>query len=98
MLREYEVLADETLVSVFYQQGSRATAAWGANGGCHGRPARAVLNPGHAGERLLRSKEIGLRLRAGDVVRLEGAGGGGWGDPANRDVSLIEGDCAQALV
>jgi N-methylhydantoinase B len=98
MLREYEVLAEETLVSVFYQQGSLATAAWGANGGRHGRPARAVLNPGRAGERLLRSKEIGLRLRAGDVVRLEGAGGGGWGDPANRDVSLIEGDCAWALV
>lgn len=98
MLREYELLADETLVSVFYQQGSEDTAPWGAHGGHHGRPARAVLNPGRGDERLLRSKEIGLRLRVGDIVRLEGAGGGGWGDPTNRDASRIGDDRAQALL
>lgn len=87
MRREYELLADDTMVSVFYQQGNADTAPWGAAGGQRGRPARSVLNPGRPRERVLRSKEIGLRLRAGDVIVLEGAGGGGWGDADSRDAA-----------
>ncbi|WP_315926720.1 hydantoinase B/oxoprolinase family protein [Mesorhizobium sp. SP-1A] len=92
MRRDYELLADDLMVSVFFQQGNDRTAPWGFEGGGPGRPAGAVLNPGAASERRLTSKEIGLPLRAGDVVRLESAGGGGWGEPARRDPSLAARD------
>jgi N-methylhydantoinase B len=69
MRREYELLCDDTMVSVFFQQGNANTSPWGVFGGGEGRPARAVLNPGRPDERILASKEIGMRLRAGDVIR-----------------------------
>lgn len=94
--RDYELLADDLFVSVYYQQGSDRTAPWGAAGGGAGDPARAVLNPGTPHERPLRSKEIGLSLRQGDVVRLESAGGGGWGRPPASEAPGIADDRKQA--
>jgi N-methylhydantoinase B len=84
MRREYEILSERAVVSVYRQQCDEVTAPWSVEGGGPGRAAQAVLNPGKAGERALESKAIGLALTRGDVVRLEGAGGGGWGDPAKR--------------
>jgi len=96
--RDYELLADDLFVSVFYQQGSERTAPWGIGGGGPGRPARAILNPGRAQERRLSSKEIALPLRKGDVIRLEGAGGGGWGRPEDRPAASSEWDRANGYV
>src|SRR5262249_31983445 len=92
MRREYELLADDLFVSVFYQQGNALTAPWGLAGGEPGRPARAILNPDRPDERVLSSKEIAIPLRKGDIVRLEGAGGGGWGKPSERASDLQERD------
>jgi len=36
-------------------------------------------------------------LRRGDILRLVGAGGGGWGDPATRDPSLAARDETEGL-
>ena len=38
-------------------------------------PGRVVVNPGAAGERLLRPLSDGNRLRRGDVLRIETGGG-----------------------
>ena len=43
------------------------------------------LNPDRADGTQLNSKVIGQVLKKGDVLRLVGAGGGGWGDPAKRE-------------
>jgi N-methylhydantoinase B len=40
------------------------------------------------------SKITGVHLRAGQRLRLETPGGGGWGDPALRDPAAIAGDVA----
>lgn len=90
--RDYELLADDLFVSVFYQQGNDKTAPWGAGGGGAGRPARAILNPDGDAPRTLTSKEIAIPLRKGDIVRLESAGGGGFGDVNARPDALIERD------
>ena len=37
-------------------------------------------------------------LRAGDVVRLESAGGGGFGDPRERDPELVRRDVRAGFV
>ncbi|GAA4349060.1 hydantoinase B/oxoprolinase family protein [Variovorax defluvii] len=34
----------------------------------------------------------GFILQAGDIVRIESAGGGGWGDPLGRDAALVAAD------
>lgn len=79
MRREYELLSNHLMVSVFLQQNSEDTAPWGFRGGTPGQPAQAILNPGQESERILSSKEIALPVTSGDVVRLQSAGGGGWG-------------------
>lgn len=55
----------------------------------------AILNPDTAASRALSSKEIALPLKAGDVVRLESAGGGGWGDKAGRGEYLAVQDATE---
>lgn len=59
-------------------------APYGLNGGRSGSKGRFVLYRGDD-VRELPSKISGIELRAGDRVRLETSGGGGWGDPADRD-------------
>lgn len=92
MRRDYEILAERALANVYLQQAGPSTTPWGAQGGGTGRAAGAVLNPGTPGETTLRTKEVALKLRRGDIVRLESAGGGGWGDPALRPVDLAQRD------
>lgn len=98
MRREYELLSDDLMVSVFHQQGSGDTAPWGFEGGGRGRPAGAMLNPGSPGERRLSSKEISLPVGKGEVLRLESAGGGGWGSPLSRSEALRVQDLAEGYI
>jgi N-methylhydantoinase B len=74
LVRELRFLepADVTLLTE-----RRRVAPWGLAGGAAGRPGRNLLvRDGRA--RALPSK-INLRVDAGDAVRLETPGGGGWG-------------------
>ena len=98
MVRDYEVLAAKSVVGSYIQQAGDDTAPWGAYGGGSGGPAEAVLNPGTAKEKRLGPKTIAMNLRKGDVLRLASAGGGGWGDPAERDPALIERDEREGYV
>lgn len=80
---EIEMLTDASL-SLLGERGK--AAPFGVAGG-----GAAALNrftwweDGHERHPPLVSKVTGLRLAAGDRVRLETPGGGGWGDPAKRD-------------
>ena len=44
------------------------------------------------------SKLSGVVLREGDVVRIESAGGGGFGDPRERDPDRVLHDVVEGLV
>ena len=58
---------------------------YGLAGGRPGRPGRLLLKRGGDSTwQPLRSKVSGVSLRRGDRIRLETAGGGGHGDPAER--------------
>lgn len=64
-----------------------------------GRPGRLVLRRGASGEvEELPSKIAGVVLERGDSIRLETAGGGGFGDPGERDAGLIEADRREGYV
>jgi N-methylhydantoinase B len=61
--------------------------ACGMAGGEDGRPHRyRLLSRGRA--RALKTKEVGVVVRPGDVFVVESGGGGGWGDPRRRPADL----------
>ena len=98
ILREYELLSGESIVSGYVQQTRDDTAPWGFDGGGPGGKASLVLNPGSNREEVLPSKLVGRIFRQGDVFRIIGAGGGGWGDPADRDAGLVTRDRREGYV
>lgn len=57
----------------------------GVFGGLPGRPGAVVMNPDGDASESLPSKIPYRRARAGDILRLVGPCGGGYGDPAERD-------------
>jgi N-methylhydantoinase B len=58
--------------------------ACGILGGQDGLPHRYVLKSGGRPDRPLKTKEVGIVIRPGDVLDVRSAGGGGFGDPAGR--------------
>jgi N-methylhydantoinase B len=79
LVREIRLLepADVTLLAE-----RRRVPPWGLAGGAPARVGRNVLvSRGRA--RVLPSK-VNLRVDAGDAIRIETPGGGGWGSPARR--------------
>jgi len=70
----------------------------GVFGGLDGRRARLVRNPGRADEELLYSKVARIELKAGDAMRIETPGGGGYGAPAGRPLQQLADDLASGRV
>ncbi|MEX0834768.1 MAG: hydantoinase B/oxoprolinase family protein, partial [Nitriliruptor sp.] len=64
-------------------------ACWGVNGGRAGAPFRVTVDPGGANERELEGLVDDEPIAAGEVIRIRTTGGGGWGDPLDRDVDLV---------
>jgi N-methylhydantoinase B len=90
--RQWRVLAEETSVNLRMDRFKFSSP--GIFGARPAQASKAVLNPGGADERELTSKIAGLRLKKGDLLSVEFAGGGGWGDPYRRDVEGVRRDVA----
>lgn len=73
------------------------TPAWGLFGGRDAVGPDVIVNPGREDERHL-LKANALALRAGDVVELRTGGGGGFGDPFERDPERVRADVADGYV
>ena len=86
--RDYLFTEDEAVLQV--RSDRRRFRPFGLYGGYAGRPSRNILNPDKEA-RLLDSK-LTMHLRRGDVFRHELPGGGGWGDPLDRDPSNVLSD------
>jgi N-methylhydantoinase B len=72
--------------------------ACGLLGGRDGRPHRYMLYSEGRPPRPIRTKEVGLVIRPGDRLVLESGGGGGWGDPAERDPAARARDVENGFV
>jgi N-methylhydantoinase B len=59
-------------------------APYGILGGQDGLPHRYRLRSRGRRDRVLRTKEVGVVVRPGDVFLVESGGGGGYGDPRKR--------------
>lgn len=72
--------------------------AAGVDGGGEGRRARLVRNFGTPQEEELFSKTANIALGAGESVRIETPGGGGYGPPAERTRARIAQDLADGKI
>ncbi len=70
---------------------------WGVQGGKEAQPGRFLLIRENEAPRDI-SKEKGLTLQAGDQVCVETGGGGGYGDPRERSLELIQRDLDRGYV
>jgi N-methylhydantoinase B len=70
---------------------------YGLFGGQDGLPHRYRLISGGR-TRFLKTKEVGILVRPGDVFFIESSGGGGYGDPVKRDPQAHAEDLANGFV
>ena len=74
------------------------TYPWGVRGGDPGmRSSKRVVRKDGT-EEWLPAKCDGVDIKEGDVLYFNTWGGGGWGDPCERDPSLVQTDVARGLV
>ncbi|HSJ46575.1 MAG TPA: hydantoinase B/oxoprolinase family protein [Euzebyales bacterium] len=83
----YMSIADRSILS-----------CWGVAGGMAGAPFRVTIDPGGPAERDMEGLTSGEPMCAGEVVRIRTTGGGGWGDPLDRDPRAVLRDVVQGKV
>jgi len=64
-------------------------SCWGVRGGRAGRPFQVTIDPGGPDERDVDALADAEPVRAGQVIRIRTTGGGGWGDPLDRNVDAV---------
>ena len=64
-------------------------ACWGVKGGKAGRSFSVVIDPGGPHEREMEGLVDDEPVRAGEVIRIRTTGGGGWGDPLDREPAAV---------
>lgn len=95
--REYEILAHPQRVTFYSEQTNAEFAPRGAHGGGDAQSTTiTVLRPD--GTVLDVPSKTTLTLEPGTIVRVETAGGGGYGDAADRDLELIDFDIRNGRV
>ncbi|MDQ6641019.1 MAG: hydantoinase B/oxoprolinase family protein [Actinomycetota bacterium] len=64
-------------------------ACWGVRGGKAGKSFQVTIDPGGPDEREVDALADDEPVRAGELIRIRTTGGGGWGDPLERDPLLV---------
>ncbi|WGY03258.1 hydantoinase B/oxoprolinase family protein [Nocardioides sp. QY071] len=64
-------------------------ACWGVKGGKAGKPFQVTIDPGGPNEREVDALADSEPVVTGEVIRIRTTGGGGWGNPADRDPALV---------
>ena len=75
-----------------------AFGCFGVNGGSAGVPGGTLVNPGTESERHIQFNQDAVPVKAGDLVRVFTPGGGGWGDPLERDPDAVRLDVLRDIV
>ena len=91
----YRFLADGT-ISVHDERW--LTYPWGVNGGEPGMRSTKRLVRADGSEQWLGAKSEGIKVHKGDLLYFNTWGGGGWGDPYDREAELVRADVARGLV
>ncbi len=73
-------------------------SCWGVKGGRAGRPFQVTIDPDGPNERRMEGLVDDEPVRAGEVIRIRTTGGGGWGDPLERDPDAVRRDVRDGKV
>jgi N-methylhydantoinase B len=92
--RELEVLEDSVLT---VRSSNHIFATHGHGGGLAPSPSRVILNPDRPDREELSAIET-RHLKAGDVIRFERSGGGGFGPPSERSPEAVREDVRNGYV
>lgn len=92
--RRFEILADDVNFAIYADR--FRLAPYGLFGGTDGRSGRAEILRGN--EVITVSSKDGMLLRKGDVLTIYTAGGGGYGNPAERSRKDVESDLAHGYL
>lgn len=88
LIREWRILADDAVLAM--RSDKRRFPPYGLHGGKCGTGSLNVVNPGLGNGRVLPVLPMeGVILQKGDLFRHIMPGGGGWGDPLERDPTLV---------
>lgn len=71
---------------------------WGVNGGNPGQRARKMLEKADGTKIVIANKVEEVEVQEGDQLHYITWGGGGWGDPLERDPALVAREIVQGLV
>ncbi|NML94247.1 hydantoinase B/oxoprolinase family protein [Novosphingobium olei] len=71
---------------------------WGVNGGEPGKRAKKLLEKADGTMTIIGNKVEDVEVEVGDQLHFVTWGGGGWGDPLERDPALVAKEITQGLV
>ncbi|TDJ59413.1 MAG: hydantoinase B/oxoprolinase family protein, partial [Nitrospina sp.] len=74
------------------------TYPWGVNGGTPGARSQKILERADGTREVLSSKCDRIQVKEGDLLHYITWGGGGWGDPLERDPDLVALEVRRGLV
>jgi N-methylhydantoinase B len=93
--RDYQMVSDTT----FSIRSDRNThSPQGVQGGGPARSGRCFINPDTANQVAVHSKCPGMNLKRGDILSVQSAGGGGWGNPKKRDRDAVLADIKNGYI
>ncbi|MEM4417523.1 MAG: hydantoinase B/oxoprolinase family protein, partial [Nitrososphaerota archaeon] len=93
VLREIIFTHDGEFISVMKKT---KTKPWGLNGGWDAEPTSLILYPGT--DREMKVGTYRAVVRSGDRCILKTAGGGGWGNPLERDPLMVLEDVIEGYI
>ena len=94
-VREYRMLGESQLSA---RGGKLLSPPPGRNGGLPGRLPSLIVDPGTPDERVVDPKNGNVQLHAGDILRREQSGSGGYGDPFAREPQRVLEDVREGYV
>ena len=96
VVREIEWLGEDAMLA--NRLDGAVNPPWGVAGGKCGGKGRVIVNPGRPGERVRPPIGDGTPVKRGDVIRIETAGGGGYGHPFDREPERVQSDVRGGFV
>jgi N-methylhydantoinase B len=96
MARQLRIRQDGTTFSA--RSDAHIIPAPGIFGGHSSNVSRIIRNPGTPHAEILHSKASGLTLAAGERIRVETLGGGGYGPPSERSLASLAQDLREEKI
>lgn len=95
LVREYEIRGDNA--EIYCGFGRTDTPPWPMDGGKPGSPNYLEVVNGNGDPVKLRRSPT-RTVQKGDIVRIVTGGGGGWGDPGEREIAAVATDLRDELI